>query len=236
MIARAQTDGLTFDRFQKSLEPYLKLAGWWGRTWERNEQGDLLDADGKPFPLDDNGEPIIPDGERPPLLGSPSRLATIYQTNLQVAFMAGRYVGMMEAVNARPYWQYISVRDGRTTDLCVSLDQQVYPADDPFWSYFYPPNHWRCRARVRSLSDRDLKRKQLDVSSSKGKLGSEQVVISKRTGETGDISTLQVGDHVLRNDPSFNYNPGKKAFEPDLKKYPKELQKAFKREKREKRK
>jgi SPP1 gp7 family putative phage head morphogenesis protein len=236
MVTRAQKDGISLYKFQRSLEPYLKLTGWWGRTWARNDKGELLDADGKPFPLDADGAPIIPEDMTPPLLGSPARLETIYQTNLQTAFAAGEYAGLMSAVKLRPYWQYISVRDGRTTQLCTSLHGSVFAASDAFWSYFYPPNHWRCRGSVRSLSMSEIKEKNLSVSKSKGKIGQEEVLISTRTGETGTASTYTGTDpdgkkHVYRNDPAFNYNPGRETFKPDLEKYPPELQKAYKKEK-----
>jgi SPP1 gp7 family putative phage head morphogenesis protein len=229
MVQRAIGDGLTLNEFRRSLEVYLKLAGWWGRTWEQDSDGRLLDKNGQPFPIDANGEALIPDNATPPLLGSPSRLRTIYQTNVQSALMAGRYAGMMQAVELRPYWQYIAVGDSHTTALCASLHLKVFPADDPFWKKFYPPNHWGCRSRVRSLSEDEIASRGLPISSSKGLLGEEDVVVRPATGETMTASTIKVGDRIIRNDPAFNFNPGEQAWKPDLSKYPKDLVVAYKK-------
>jgi SPP1 gp7 family putative phage head morphogenesis protein len=231
MVERAQTDGLSFDRFRRSLEPYLKLAGWWGRGFPTDEQGRLLDEKGNPFPADETGEQAIPDDAKPVQLGSPTRLSTIYQTNLQVSYMAGRRAGQLAAVEQLPYWQYISVMDDRTTYTCSALHLKIYRADDPFWKTFYPPNHWRCRARVRALTQAQVDRRNFMVSDSAGLLGSEDVLISKKTGETGSASTVKIGDVVYRNDPAFNSAPGSRAWQPDLSIYPKELVKQVKKEK-----
>jgi SPP1 gp7 family putative phage head morphogenesis protein len=205
---RALRDGITFDRFQKTLEPYLKLAGWWGRTWPQNERGEYLDEKGEPWPVDEDGAPLIPADARPPLLGSPHRLATIYRQNLQSALNVGRYGGMMDVAEKRPYWQYSSVVDNRTTGLCRSLDGKVYRHDDAFWTVFYPPNHWRCRARVSSLSQRELDRDGLTVESGEAAL----TISTNKAGES--LAQIQLGAHVFATDAGFAYNPGRAALAP----------------------
>lgn len=205
---RALRDGVTFDRFQKTLEPYLKLAGWWGRTWPQNERGEYLDAKGEPWPVDETGAPLIPADARPPLLGSPHRLATIYRQNLQTALNVGRYEGMMDVADKRPFWQYSSVVDNRTTGLCRSLDGKIYRNDDPFWTVFYPPNHWRCRARVSSISEREMKRDGLAAESSEGAL----TVTTNDSGET--LAQIRLGAHSFATDSGFAYNPGRAALAP----------------------
>lgn len=214
MCQKAIDEGITFDKFQRSLEPYLKLAGWWGRDWPRDENGKALDENGNPWPIDDNGDPIIPADARPPQLGSPHRLRTIYEQNLQTALNAGRYKGMMDAAEARPWWQYVAVRDGATTQICSGLNGKVFRCDDPFWDAFYPPNHWRCRSRVVSLSDRELKRDGLVASSGEGRMGTDEVLLSKKTGETAAVATIKIGDRVFKATAGFSYNPGKAAFFP----------------------
>ena len=85
-------------------------------------------------------------------LGSPYRLKTIYLTNLQSAYMAGRYAEMTAAKDTHPYWQYVAVNDNRTRESHRKLHGRVYAADDPVWDTLYPPLDYRCRCRVRPLS------------------------------------------------------------------------------------
>lgn len=231
MTERALKEGLSFDRFQRNLEPYLKLAGWWGRAWPQDEDGNLLDEDGTPFPIGADGEPVIPPDARPPQLGSPHRLATIYQTNLQVALSSGRHEGMKSVSDTRPFWQYVSVRDDRTTSLCASLGGRVYRHDDPFWDSFYPPNHWRCRARVRTLSAREIARKDLEVSTAKGKITMEDVLVSRKTGEMRPAATITIAGTKYRADPAWSYNPATTPYVPDLAGIPKDIQAQAKKEK-----
>jgi len=66
----ALNNGTTFRDYEKNLTPILKAKGWWGKTEHTNTiTGEVSTAQ----------------------LGSPRRLKTIYQTNLQTAYMAGRY-------------------------------------------------------------------------------------------------------------------------------------------------
>lgn len=208
MVDRAVSEGITFDKFQKSLEPYLKLAGWWGRTWPQDSEGRYLDENGKPFPIGADGTPLIPAGARPPLLGSPHRLRTIYEQNLQTALNVGHYQSQLEYVEDRPYWQYLSVMDSRTGNLCRRLSNVIYRYDDPFWQHMYPPNHWRCRARVTTLDDDDVERRGLTVSTSEGNL-------TVTTGPGGQpVATINYGGERYSTNEGFAFNPGRAALTP----------------------
>lgn len=94
---------------------------------------------------------------------SPHRLETIYRTNVQSAYMAGRYAQMQRAVKLRPYWQYSAVNDSRTRPAHRALHGKVYPADHSFWGTWYPPNGFRCRCTVKSLSERQVRARGLEV-------------------------------------------------------------------------
>jgi uncharacterized protein with gpF-like domain len=229
IVERSLNDGITFDKFQRLLEPYLKLAGWWGRTWATNENGDLLDENGDPWPLDEEGNPIIPYDRIPPQLGSPWRLGIIYSTNLQQALNAGRYQGMMEVAKERPYWQYLLGSAHEHTQLCTWLNGKIYPADDPFWKKFYPQNHFGCTGRVISLSDHEMTRDGLEPLSSAGKIGETEVLVSTKTGKKAKVATIDTGDGVLSVAPGFSYNPGDAAFKADLKKYDPKIAKQLKK-------
>lgn len=88
--------------------------------------------------------------------GAPNaaRLETIFRTNVQAAYNAGRFAELnrpaMRAV--RPFWKYVAILDGRTTATCAPLQGTIRPHDDDFWRTHWPPLHFNCRSTVVSLS------------------------------------------------------------------------------------
>ena len=91
------------------------------------------------------------------------RVENIYRTNMQSAYMAGRYTQMQATVNTRPYWRYIAVKDRRTRPSHAALNGKVFPADDGFWDVYYPPNGFRCRCTVQTLSNRQVEKRGYEV-------------------------------------------------------------------------
>ncbi|MFA5436261.1 MAG: phage minor head protein [Candidatus Neomarinimicrobiota bacterium] len=81
------------------------------------------------------------------------RLATIYRTNVQTAFVHGRVRQMREPAVAglRPFFLFDAIIDGWQTDICDARDGVLLPADDPWWLTNTPPLHFNCRAGIRSL-------------------------------------------------------------------------------------
>ena len=70
----------------------------------------------------------------------------------------------MQAVKkTRPYWQYLAVMDKRTRPSHAILNGLVYPADHEFWQSNYPPNGFRCRCGVITLSQRQVQEQKLEV-------------------------------------------------------------------------
>jgi SPP1 gp7 family putative phage head morphogenesis protein len=121
-LQKAIEGGLPFKEFKKNLTPMLKAKGWWGKQTITG-----------------------PDGtEQKVQLGSPYRLRTIYQTNMQSALMAGRWQGHEETALDRPYLEYIAVLDSRTRPTHKALHGLVFRIDDPFWNTHYPPLDWNC--------------------------------------------------------------------------------------------
>lgn len=47
--------------------------------------------------------------------------------------------------------QFDVVKDGRTSDICSPLDKLIFEVDSPVLAYYFPPNHFNCRTRVRKL-------------------------------------------------------------------------------------
>lgn len=89
-------------------------------------------------------------------VGDPAwRLETIFRTNVQLAYSAGRHAQMTDPVvlEARPYWLYDAILDGRTTAVCSACDGTIRPANDPWWGNHHPPLHFNCRSAVTTLSE-----------------------------------------------------------------------------------
>ncbi len=82
------------------------------------------------------------------------RLDNIFRTNIQGSYNAGRYKQQTDPVNLklRPYWMYDAVNDSRTRPTHRAMDNTILPADDRWWMTHYPPNGYRCRCTVISLS------------------------------------------------------------------------------------
>lgn len=91
------------------------------------------------------------------------RVENIFRTNMQSAYAAGRYKKMQAVKNSRPYWQYMAVMDKRVRPSHAVLHGKVYPADHEFWDSNYPPNGFRCRCGVITLSERQVKAQGLTV-------------------------------------------------------------------------
>nr|WP_267962524.1 phage minor head protein [Thermus hydrothermalis] len=80
--------------------------------------------------------------------GTRHRLDTVFRTNLQLAYGAGRHRQAEETKALRPYWGLSVVLDGRTSGVCRPLAGVVLPADHPFWRNHIPPLHHNCRTAL----------------------------------------------------------------------------------------
>nr|DAP56154.1 MAG TPA: portal [Caudoviricetes sp.] len=47
-----------------------------------------------------------------------------------------------------PYWEYLTVHDGRVREEHLKLHGVILPESDPRWNLIYPPNGWLCRCLV----------------------------------------------------------------------------------------
>lgn len=92
------------------------------------------------------------------------RLANIFETNLASAYNVGRWIQIQQVKATRPYLEYAGIKDKKTRRLHLLQFGKVYPVDHPFWSTWYPPNGFRCRCYVRSLSSAYVAENGLTVS------------------------------------------------------------------------
>jgi len=106
----------------------------------------------------------------PPL--SERHLKTVYQTNMQAAFMAGRHAAALEATETHPYWLYLAEMDAYTREKHAALDMRAFRHDDPIWASIVPPNGYNCRCRFIALSEDGLK--EWGVTPEKGQSADKQ--------------------------------------------------------------
>jgi SPP1 gp7 family putative phage head morphogenesis protein len=73
------------------------------------------------------------------------RVETIFRTNVQGAYNAGRHEAAQAVKEDRPYWRYQAILDNRTSDVCSECDGTLLEADSSWWQSHYPPLHPNCR-------------------------------------------------------------------------------------------
>lgn len=145
--------------------------------------------------------------------------ANIFRTNIQTAYQVGHYKQMTDptVLRLRPYWEYDALNDGHTRPSHLAMDGRVFPADDPIWDIWYPPNGFGCRCGVKTLSERQVRERGLTVETS--------VPVSAEVN--GRFTNVIPDRH-------FATNPAKEAFNPDVSKYPETLRKAYENRQRSK--
>jgi len=77
-----------------------------------------------------------------------AHLQTVFQTNLQTAYNAGKYYEGIDAIDVLPYWEYVTVGDDFVRPAHAALDGRVWRKDNPVWDTIYPPNGFNCRCSV----------------------------------------------------------------------------------------
>lgn len=84
-------------------------------------------------------------------------LETVFDTNVLGAYQHGRWQQQISpaVLRARPYWRYRTVGDDRVRDSHRAMDGVTARHDHPMWAEWYPPNGFRCRCRVDTLSQRE---------------------------------------------------------------------------------
>ncbi len=78
---------------------------------------------------------------------------TVYRTNVQTAYNAGRMMGYEQD---KPLaLELVVIDDARTTDYCRQYAGKgfILPYDDPFWKSHIPPFHFNCRTTIRAIYD-----------------------------------------------------------------------------------
>lgn len=134
---------------------------------------------------------------------NPYRADVIFRTNIQTAFNSGHYKSMTDktTLRMRPYWQYKTAGDNRVRDEHRIMADRVYPATHPIWDTWYPPNGYRCRCSVVSLTEEQVKKRGLTVY--------------EKAPKYVDYSTGEIKQY--HPDKGFGHNPAKEVWKPDTK-------------------
>ena len=211
-LGLALKTGQTERQFIADLEPVLRAQGWWGRKVVVDSQG---------------GAEVVQEG-------SLYRLKTIYRTNLQSAYMAGREQSMREAVDSHPYWQIVGVDDARTRPAHAAMHGKVFRYDDPLYAAIgHPPWGFNCRCRLSPMSEASMARRGVTPSTAEGRLKSITVEagVDKRTGEI--IEATRTGLDVRgHNGKTLFFAPDAgfgKDWKPDPRLYDADLAKLIKK-------
>lgn len=174
-------NGTTLEDFKKQLTPVLQAKGWWGQDQQRDPQ---------------TGEMVTVQ------LGSPRRLETIFDTNISMAYAAGRWERIVRTSDARPWLTYDHLEGQRhPRPLHASWNGVTLHVTDPFWRKHYPPNGWFCHCWVTTMSDAQYQRAKA-AGTIKTERPAEDLrdYTNKRTGQT-----IKVPAGI---DPGFAYNVG----------------------------
>ncbi|AVN18391.1 phage head morphogenesis protein [Acinetobacter pittii] len=159
-LITAMQQGQSLEQWKASITPTLQDKGWWGKKIVVNPEG----------------------REQEVQLGSPRRLRTIYETNMQSAFAAGRYKAMLAGAETRPYWEWRHISISNPRKQHVALNGKIFSYDDPFWSVAYPPSEWGCKCRIIARSRREIEGKEILTGKGHASRINEKVGTDRNTG------------------------------------------------------
>lgn len=129
------------------------------------------------------------------------RLKLIFDMNTRMAHSAGLWERVERSKATHPYVRYITKADERVRASHRAWHDLVLPVDDPFWQTHWPPNGWRCRCRVMSMTAAEYGRRQAaGTIRTAAPAAATREWVNKRTGE---VMRVPVGV-----DPGFDYNVG----------------------------
>lgn len=207
LITASVNGELSRTDFMRGAKAHLQARGWWG-------------------------EKTVVDpttGREVTTTFNPARLELIFNTNTRLAYAAGQWERIQLGKKTHPYLRYITKDDGKVRASHAQWHNLTLPVDDPFWSAHYPPNAWRCRCRVVSVSQLDYDKGKTPLGAAMLKTAPPVELKDWANPRTGEISKVPAGVH-----PAFAYNPGmarsdnlEKVVEEKIANLPKPLQKAW---------
>jgi len=173
-------EGQTLREFAKAIRPLLEREGWWGKR-------EVVDPK-----TDEVGSTTF----------DPARLKLIYDVNLRTAHSAGQWERIARNKTTHPYIRYITRRDERVRLSHRAWDNVTLPVDDPFWLTCTPPNGWRCRCRITSMTQAEYDA-GLAPNGQALITTAPEIVMVEWKDRLGNLRQIPAGI-----DPGWDYNPG----------------------------
>lgn len=133
----------------------------------------------------------------------PSRLTTVYNTNVQIAYANGQYESLNKLAEDTDmkYWQFRQTKRHTANEGHKVFDGLVFAQSDPIWKYIFPPCHYNCNCYVVALSDADLQKNNLEVSDGKDYL-----------------SYIAKNKQYFQIRSTYSFKPDTSKYDPNLKK------------------
>jgi len=182
-LITAMQQGQSLEQWKASITPTLQDKGWWGKKIVVNPEG----------------------REQEVQLGSPRRLRTIYHTNMQSAFAAGRYKAMLAGAETRPYWEWRHISINNPRKQHVALNGKIFSYDDPFWLVAYPPSEWGCNCRIIARSRREVEGKEILTGEGHASTITEKVGVDRNTG--ADVIAKRTQFNIPTKDGNLTFTP-----------------------------
>lgn len=180
-ITQSVGGDLTRRDFSRNITKLLQDAGWWG-TVEVTDPGTGAVLETR---------------------FDPARVKLIYDMNTRMAHSAGRWDRIQGAKRTHPYLRYITKDDARVRDGHAAWHNLTLAVDDPWWQTHYPPNGWRCRCRVTSLTQAQYDAGKSPTGDPLKKVAPPSETVGWLDKRTGEIHQVPIGI-----DPGFAYNVG----------------------------
>ncbi|MDP2786200.1 MAG: phage minor head protein [Sulfurimicrobium sp.] len=133
-----------------------------------------------------------------------NRLKLIYDVNTRQAYAAGQWQRIERNQATSPYIRYITKRDERVRASHRGWDNLTLPVDHPFWHAHTPPNGWRCRCRITTLSQEEYDQGLSPTGQALVKEAPAEEWVNWENKRSGEVMQTPKGV-----DPGFAYNPGK---------------------------
>lgn len=159
--------------------------------------------------------PFLSNAEDPEnTLAAERRAELLLRTHGFQAYQAANVATMRRQADVLPYWQYLSMQDGRVRAAHRALEGKVLRSDHPFWRDHTPPWEWGCRCQIVPLSEEDvadLQEADKDKPIEQKRVMSPEVIAElERTGHlvNGPTQIIDVRSPKEKGQPgAFEWDP-----------------------------